>query len=236
MAMGREKHVLKIGGSLLFDDDMNVNIERIQEFVGFIEKNAAFIDCIVVGGGKIARAYINAIKEVHTNEAIQDLLGIKVSRLNALAIAALAGPALAFQGVPESIEALLRIKSEIPDKIVFMGGLEVGQSTTSVACEAAEALEAASLVIGTDVDGVYTKDPNKYDDAIKLDEATLAEIATILDLGNATNQQAGEYRILDNVSIGIIARSKFPVRIVKGDVQNFEAVFSGEAVGTLVKP
>jgi uridylate kinase len=130
----------------------------------------------------------------------------------------------------------LRLKSELPGKIVFMGGLEVGQSTTSVACEAAEALEAASLVIGTDVDGIYTKDPNKYDDAVKLDEVTVAEIAAILDLGNATNQQAGEYRILDNVSIGIIARSKFPVRIVKGDVQSFEAAFSGEAVGTLVKP
>lgn len=220
---------------MLFDDDMNVNIERIQEFVGFIEKNAAFIDCIVVGGGKIARAYINAIKEVHANEAVQDLLGIKVSRLNALAIAALIGPALAFQGVPESIEALLRIKSEIPDKIVFMGGLEVGQSTTSVACEAAEALEAKSLIIGTDVDGIYTKDPNKHEDAEKLDEVTLAEVARILDLGSAENQQAGEYRILDNVSIGIIGRSKFPVRIVKGDITIFEKAFAGEEVGTIVR-
>lgn len=221
---------------MLFDDDMNVNIERIQEFVEFIGKNATSIDVIVVGGGKIARAYINAIKEVHANEAVQDLLGIKVSRLNALAIAALVGPALAFQGVPESIEALLRTKSELPDKIVFMGGLEVGQSTTSVACEAAEALEAASLIIGTDVDGIYTKDPRKHEDAEKLDEVTLAEVATILDLGNGANQQAGEYRILDTVSIGIIARSKFPVRIVKGDVKNFEAVFQGEAIGTLVTP
>jgi uridylate kinase len=236
MTMANEKHVLKIGGSLLFDNEMNVNTGRIQEFIDFITKNQDRIDCVVVGGGKIARAYINAIKEVHANEAVQDLLGIKVSRLNALAIANLVGPGVAYQGVPESIEALLRLKSELPGKIVFMGGLEIGQSTTSVACEAAEALEAASLVIGTDVDGIYTKDPNRYDDAVKLDEATLAEIAGILDLGNATNQQAGEYRILDNVSIGIIARSKFPVRIVKGDVQSFEAAFSGEAIGTLVKP
>lgn len=234
--MAREKIVLKIGGSLLFDDEMNVNTEKIQEFIEFIKKNAEHIDCIVVGGGKIARAYIKAINEIHANESIQDLLGIKVSRLNALAIAHLVGPAVAYQGVPESIEALLRLKSELPDKVVLMGGLEVGQSTTSVACEATEALEAASLVIGTDVEGIYTKNPKEYDNAIKLDEATLAEIATILDLGNATNQQAGEYRILDNVSIGIIARSKFPVRIVKGDVETFEAAFSGEAVGTLVKP
>ncbi|HME52030.1 MAG TPA: UMP kinase [Candidatus Lokiarchaeia archaeon] len=234
--MAREKNVLKIGGSLLFDDEMNVKIDSIQEFIEFIVKNVPRLDCVVVGGGKIARAYINAIKDIHPNEAVQDLLGIKVSRLNALAIANLVGPDVAYQGVPESIESLLRLKSELPDKIVFMGGLEVGQSTTSVACEAAEALEAASLVIGTDVDGIYTKNPKEYTDAIKLDEITLAEIATILDLGNATNQQAGEYRILDNVSIGIIARSKFPVRIVKGDVDTFEAAFAGEAVGTLVKP
>jgi uridylate kinase len=234
--MVNEKHVLKIGGSLLFDNEMNVNTGRIQEFIDFITKNQDRIDCVVVGGGKIARAYINAIKEVNGNQSVQDLLGIKASRLNALAIASLVGPAVAYQGVPESIETLLRVKSEVPDKVVFMGGLEVGQSTTSVACEAAEALEAASLIIGTDVDGIYTKDPNKHEDAEKLDEVTLAEVARILDLGSAENQQAGEYRILDNVSIGIIGRSKFPVRIVKGDVQSFEAAFTGEAVGTLVKP
>nr|MDO8109812.1 UMP kinase [Candidatus Sigynarchaeota archaeon] len=233
--MARGKHILKIGGSLLFDDKLNVNTAKVQEFVEFIKKNAGRIDCVVVGGGKIARLYIDAARAVHANEALQDMLGIKVSRLNAIAIANLAGPAVAYQGVPESIAELVRLKSALPGKVVFLGGMEIGQSTTSVACEAAEALEAESLVIGTDVDGIYTKDPDKYKDAKKFDEITLAEVTKILDLGSAANQQAGEYRILDNVSLGIIGRSKFPVRVVKGETKTFEAAFAGNKVGTLVK-
>jgi uridylate kinase len=232
--MARNKHVVKIGGSLLFDDKLNVNTARIKEFVEFIKANQERIDAVVVGGGKVARLYIDAVKAVHPNEAVQDQLGIESSRLNAHAIAALVGPEVAYQGVPGSIEEMLRVKSAVPGKVVFLGGLEIGQSTTSVACEAAEALELP-LVIGTDVDGIYTKDPDKYKDAKKLDEVTTAEVAKILGLGNFANQQAGEYRILDNVSLGIIARSKIPVRLVKGETKALAAALAGEKVGTLVK-
>ncbi len=232
--MARDKHVVKIGGSLLFDDKLNVNTARIKEFVEFIKANQERIEVVVVGGGKIARLYIDAVKAVHPNEAVQDQLGIEVSRLNAMAIATLVGAGVAYQGVPGSIEELLRVKSAVPGKIVFLGGLEIGQSTTSVACEAAEALERP-LVIGTDVDGIYTKDPDKYKDAKKLDEVTTAEVAMILGLSGFANQQAGEYRILDNVSLGIIARSKIPVRLVKGEIKSLAAALAGDKVGTLVK-
>ncbi|NMC04348.1 MAG: UMP kinase [Candidatus Lokiarchaeota archaeon] len=228
------KHVVKIGGSLLFDDKLNVNTARIQEFVEFIKANLGRIDAVVVGGGKVARLYINNIKAIHANEAMQDRLGIEVSRLNALALANLVGMDVAYQGVPASIEELLRVKSAVPGKIVFLGGLEIGQSTTSVACEVAEALERP-LVIGTDVDGIYTKDPNKHKDAKKLDEVTPVEAARILDLANFSNQQAGEYRILDNVSLGIISRSKIPVRIVKGETKALAAALAGEKIGTFVR-
>jgi uridylate kinase len=232
--MVRDKHVVKIGGSLLFDEKLNVNTARIQEFVDFIKANQERIDAVVVGGGKVARSYINAIKAIHPNEAVQDRLGIEVSRLNALAIANLVGMEIAYQGVPGSIEELLRVKSAAPGKVVFLGGLEIGQSTTSVACEVAEALERP-LVIGTDVDGIYTKDPNKHKDAKKLDEVTPAEAAKILDLANFANQQAGEYRILDNVSLGIISRSKIPVRLVKGETKALAAALAGEKVGTAIR-
>ncbi|MBN2152068.1 MAG: UMP kinase [Candidatus Lokiarchaeota archaeon] len=232
--MARDKYVVKIGGSLLFDDKLNVNTSRIQEFVEFIKANEKRIDAVVVGGGRVARLYIGAVKAVRPNEAVQDVLGIAASRLNAQAIAALVGAEVAYQGVPGSIGELLRVKSAAPGKVVFMGGLEVGQSTTSVACEAAEALERA-LVIGTDVDGIYTKDPDKHKDAKRLDEVTIAEAARILGLGDFANQQAGEYRILDNVSLGIISRSKIPVRLVKGEAKVLAAALAGEQVGTLVK-
>lgn len=233
--MGNDKKVLKIGGSLIFDDDVAVKKEKVSDFIELIKKSKNKVDCVVVGGGKVARIYINAYRDLKDNQAIQDELGIKVSRLNALLLASLVGADIAYQGVPESIEELVKVKSMVPDKIVFLGGMEIGQSTTSVACQAAESLEAGALVIGTDVDGIYTADPDKDPGAKKLDEVTLEEVAKILKLSSAGNQAAGEYRIFDNVSLGIITRSNIPIRIVLGDIPTLESALSGKKVGTLIK-
>ena len=42
-----------------------------------------------------------------------------------------------------------------------MGGLTPGQSTTSVSLEVTEYINAEKLVILTDVDGIFDKDPKK---------------------------------------------------------------------------
>ena len=233
--MVEEKIIMKIGGSLLFDSDMQVRKENIFSFIDFIKNKVEKIEAVVIGGGKLARLFISVVTSKKSNQAIGDLFGIKVSRLNALTLATLAGSRVAYQAIPTSIEEVLRVKSLLPDKIMFLGGLEVGQSTTSVACEVAEALGTRMLVIGTDVDGIYTKDPDAYPDAEKLDEVTLAELRKILGIDGGENQAAGEYRILDAVSSSIIMRSGLRVRVVKGDVEVLEAAIKGGDVGTLIK-
>ncbi|MHA1369884.1 MAG: UMP kinase [Promethearchaeota archaeon] len=233
--MSEKGIVLKIGGSLLFNDDLTMNLSRIKEFSDFIQHNADLLECVVIGGGKIARSYIDTHRQLQENQAFEDLLGIKVSRLNALFISSLVGNSLAYQGVPESVEELLRIKSLNPEMIVFLGGLEVGQSTTSVACEITEAINASKLLIGTDVDGIYDKDPEKFKDAKKLDVISIPEIRTILGLNGHENQMAGEYRILDNISLSIIARSKLSVQIAKGNVKALQKAIDGEKVGTIIQ-
>ncbi|MHA1793455.1 MAG: UMP kinase [Promethearchaeota archaeon] len=234
--MAEHKIVLKIGGSMLFSEDLSLNLKEIEDFLTVIKNNHEKIQCVVVGGGKVARAYISALKTFNHNEAIQDLLGINVSRINAFLLAAIAGFDFAYQGVPTSIKELLEIKSANPDKIVFLGGLEVSQSTTSVACEAAEALNVKQIIVGTDVDGIYNKDPNKFNDAIKLNDVRLDEIMEILQINKAKNQSAGEYRILDAVSIGILKRSEITVQVIKASKDNFEKALNGQIVGTKINP
>ncbi|MHA1681031.1 MAG: UMP kinase [Promethearchaeota archaeon] len=234
--MALEKIILKIGGSLLFGNDLNVNTDRVKEFIEFIKTHASQIDCVVIGGGRVARVYIGALGAMNPNQARQDMLGIRVSKLNAILLAGIIGDDIAYQGVPGSIEELLAIKSMVPSKIVVLGGLEVGQSTTSVACEVAESLGGRMLIIGTDVDGIYTKDPDKHPDAKKLEEVTLDELVDILGLVDASNQKAGEYRILDFISMSIIRRSNLRVRILKGDVDSLGKALDGVNVGTLIKP
>ncbi|MBD3186445.1 UMP kinase [Candidatus Bathyarchaeota archaeon] len=233
--MDEAKKVLKIGGSLLFGETLEVNESRIKDFIELITEYRDSIAAVIVGGGKVARLYINALASMHGNQSLQDMLGIEISRINARMLASMMGNENAYQGIPRSARELLELRSILDGKIVFTGGFEVGQSTTSVACEVAEILGNLQLIIGTDVDGVYDKDPGKHPDARKLEKVTPSDIISILGIGSEKTQKAGEYRILDTVSLSIIMRSNLNVRIVKGDTGTLKRALKGEHVGTRIQ-
>ncbi|MFX0104931.1 MAG: UMP kinase, partial [Candidatus Hodarchaeota archaeon] len=65
------KSVIKIGGSLLFTENKELNKEKIQKFCQIFKKMKYFgTHVIVCGGGKIAREYINAVRTFSGNEAL----------------------------------------------------------------------------------------------------------------------------------------------------------------------
>jgi len=85
--------VVSIGGSVLAPD---LDPDRVAAYAEAIERLAAD-GCevgVVVGGGGVAREYIETARELGANEVELDQLGIGTTRLNArLLIAALAGGA-----------------------------------------------------------------------------------------------------------------------------------------------
>ena len=111
-----------------------------------------------------------------------------------------------------------------------MGGLQPGQSTTSVALEVAEFMNAEELVILTDVDGIYDKDPKKFDEAKLLKRLTYKELQEIIfnSFGD-TQAAAGEYRIFDAVSLQILKRSNIKTIIMSGkNLKEFQKYWNGE--------
>jgi uridylate kinase len=232
------KVVIKLGGSLLFSEDYKINSEKVKEFSNIIGSSIHFKRPVVVcGGGILAREYINAVRNFKGNEALCDTFGIEVSRLNAKLLIAKFFDA-AFPQVPKSIEELST--AILFDKTVVMGGLQPGQSTTSVAFEVAEYIRANHLVILTDVDGIYDKDPKKFDDAKLLEKVNYEKLQDII-LGASGEKQAaaGEYRIFDTISLQILKRSKLSVFVMSGkNLKEFGKFWKGEkdVIGTRILP
>jgi uridylate kinase len=223
-----KKIVIKIGGSLLFTKDKVLDRVKIDKFCQIFKNGKYFGSHIIVcGGGIIAREYINAVRSFHGNEALCDTFGIDLSRINSkLLIASFQD--FAFPLVPKTIQELsiaLLFK-----KIIIMGGLQPGQSTTSVALEVAEFINAEELVILTDVEGIYDKDPKKFKDAKLLKSLTHDELQQII-INSPEDKQAaaGEYRIFDAVSLQILKRSNIKIIIMSGkDLKEFEKYWNGE--------
>ncbi|MFX0076738.1 MAG: UMP kinase [Candidatus Hermodarchaeota archaeon] len=220
--------VIKFGGSLIFSEGGTINSQKITEFCDIIKQNKDYDSVVVVcGGGTVARQYIRALRDFTENEVLCDLIGIDISRINSRLIIA-EMKQLAFPKVPTSIEELsLAIKSH---NIIVMGGLQPGQSTTSVAITVAEFLKAEKLVILTDVDGIYDKDPDLYEDAKlfeKLSYETLQKL--ILESSANTQASAGEYRIFDAVSLQILKRSGIKVVVTSGkEFAQFKKIWNKE--------
>ncbi len=214
MAKKIQKIVLKIGGSLLFDSDLNVRLDQVRKFASILQKSSDII-AVVIGGGKIARTYITAARKVGAGESLCDTFGIEVSRINArLLISALGDGAFS-----EPVRNLTEIRQfQHFHKIMVAGGFVPGQSTTSVTLQIAEALGATDVLVLTNTDGIYNKDPNKFADAVKYDTITIKELEkVILGGGGATQAAAGEYRIFDAVSMQILKRSHFAVKFANGE-------------------
>ncbi len=228
--------VIKFGGSLLFSKGGTINYEKITEFCDLIKKDNNYDSIVIVcGGGTIARQYIKAIREFTENEILCDMIGIDISRINSRLIIANMEE-FAYPQVPESFEELS--KAIITSKIAVMGGLQPGQSTTSVAIQVAEFLKAERLIILTDVDGIYDKDPKVADDAKLLRELNYDSLQKIiLEMSRENQAAAGEYRIFDAVSLQILKRSNVVVSVISGlNLDQFKKLWNNEKanVGTTI--
>ncbi len=204
--------VLKIGGSLLFDETI-FNASRVKDFAQMVI-NTPEIQVIVVGGGSIARIYIQGARVLGASEAECDLLGIAASRMNAQLLIHAIGEN-SYPQVPICVKDFS--KAHVTGKLVVLGGLQPGQSTTSVAAIIAEYLHADRLVVLTDVDGIYEKDPHKFPNAKRFATITIDQLQKVLQSGAGGKQAAaGEYQIFDPVSSEIVKRSKLPVLLMSG--------------------
>ncbi len=224
--------VVKIGGSLLYDENGHAHLDKIRGLAGALR---AVMDdghqlVVVVGGGRPARTFISAARALGANETQCDWIGIKVARLNAELLCA----ALGEYAYPKIVEDLDELEvARHTGRAVLMGGLIPGQSTNAVAAVAAEIVGADLLLNATNVDGVYDRDP-KESGARKLERVTVSELDRILSGGGT---RAGEYRLFDPVAIRVVGRSHISTVIFNGsDPTNILRIVRGEDIGTRVMP
>ncbi|ABL77924.1 UMP kinase [Thermofilum pendens] len=224
--------VVKLGGSLLFEDEGSLKegyvrgfLRELREYLA--ESNGRVV--VVVGGGRYARNYIQLGRRLGVNEGVLDYLGILVSRLNAATMYA------AFYNSPPLIpETLLDVHKLLASglRVVFMGGLQPGQSTTTTAALVAESLNG-SLIIATDVEGIYTDDPKRNPAATLMERVSVEELRRMFQ----REQVAGEYRMIDVLSLNVIQRSKVKVFVLKGDPPGniFRALRGERVAGTFIE-
>jgi uridylate kinase len=183
---------------------------------------------IVVGGGNIIRG-VSAAADGIIKRTSGDYMGMLATIINGVAIQ----EALESIGLEARLQLAIEMK-EIGESfivrralrhlekgrvVIFAGGTGNPYFTTDTAAILrANEIEADYLIKATKVDGVYDKDPAKFDDAVKLNEVSYDEA-----LGN-------HIRVMDDTAIALAKENNLPIivcnmfesgnlaKILKGDM------------------
>ncbi|MCY3854366.1 MAG: UMP kinase [Thaumarchaeota archaeon] len=217
----KKKLVIKLSGRVFdFYDD---KITKYANFISHLSND--YQPIIIAGGGKMARIYISNARSVNANESTLDEFGIEVSRLNAkLLICALKK---VYPYPPKNLrEVQLAVNTNM---IVVSGGLYPGQSTNGTAALIAEKIGAFLFLNATDVDGIYDHDPNKNKNAKKFDQININKLQHMI---THHESNAGEYDLMDLISLKIIERSKIKTIVLNSNMHELEKAVSGNVVGT----
>lgn len=214
---------IKLGGSIAFPDGPDLGF--IEDFSRKVKKLTKTADvAVVVGAGSISRTYTKRLRS-RMNEAFLDELGIELARLNAKIIAKFL--------VGKYVQTLREAMETVEERLIpVMGGLTPGQSTDAVAAVVAEYLEADALLVLTNVDGIYDKDPEKHPDAKKMGRMGFRELQRICE---SLEYSASDYPVFDFVAAKIVSRSKIRTVVCNGrNVREFKDVLAGK-LGTVIE-
>lgn len=180
---------------------------------------------VVVGGGTIARQYIDAAKKIGLTHDEQDSIAIQASRLNAKLVAIALGTtkvSLSPRGAVSDVEK---------QRVAVMGGLRPGITTDTVAALVGEVWHSDLIVKASDQHGIYTTDPRKDSYAQLLSTISYAKAVEIL----GGKHSPGIHSIVDPVAVRLIAKKRLKLVVVNGaQPENVLKAINGENIGTTV--
>ncbi|MFP3318514.1 MAG: UMP kinase [Thermoplasmata archaeon] len=209
-----EDVVISVGGSLVNPGGIDENfLQGFSEMINSLIDKYRFV--IVVGGGKLARDYIEIARKRGESEYNLDLIGIMATRINALLVKSYIKNARYAQDL-----------KEITNGNVVMGGTVPGHTTDAVSLLAAELLGVKKVINATTVDGVYDKDPKVNKDARLIKDIRYADLLGMFYLNSSG---AGPNQVLDFLSIKIAERSGIEIMVINGrDIDNFKKAIEGD--------
>ena len=221
--------VLRIGGSVMASP---VNTDLMSKYADIVKKlkKQNHEVAVVVGGGSLAREFISTAKNLGLDMRAQDEIAISVSRLFAQLFLITLGD-LACDKVALTLDDAAKCLHH--GKIVVMGGLKPGITTDTVAALVAERVNGELLVKGTNQNGIYTGDPRKYPDAVKLDHLRFDDLPEVFP---ESRHKAGMHQIVDPEAVKVLKRERVKLVVVNGfNPENILLAVQGEKVGTVVE-
>lgn len=223
--------IISLGGSLIVPD--GIDWKFLRGFKALIEEEISsgksFI--LVTGGGRTARAYIDAAGLVApVSDEDRDWLGIHSTRLNAHLVRTVfrdhAYPRINTN--PHDLDDFYLAK----DPILVAAGWRPGHSTDYDAVLLGKYLDATKVINLSNISHVYDKDPSVSPDAKRFEKMTWKEFRSLV----GEEWSPGLNAPFDPIAARLAEQEGMEVAILSGkDLPNLKAYLDGESFeGTVI--
>lgn len=237
MSIPYKRVLLKLSGERMAKANSNGvlsmgAIQHLAEEVVSIHEQGIEVG-VVLGAGNILRG--SEAAEAGFEEAQAHSMGMLATVINALALQSILEQHGKFTRVMSAVEmnsiaepyirrrALRHMEK---DRIVILAGGTGNPFFTTDSAGALRAIElnADVLIKATQVDGIYDKDPNKYDDAVHLGDITFKEV--LVD----------NLKVMDGAAMALCREHNMPLMVcsIEGKGSLLDAI-QGKAKRTLVR-
>jgi uridylate kinase len=233
--MQYKRILLKLSGEALMGErNYGIDPKRLSEYAKEIKEvvEKGIEVAIVIGGGNIFRGIAGASNGMDRVQG--DHMGMLATCINGLALQS----ALEDAGLHTRLQTAIEIK-EIAEPyikrrairhlekgrvVIFGGGTGNPYFTTDTAAVLrAVEINADAILKGTRVDGVYTADPEKDENAKKFDNITFKDV---IEKG---------LKVMDMTAFTLSEENKLPIIIFDMNTKgNLLKLVSGEKIGTVV--
>jgi len=228
--------LLKLSGEALMGNSKKLGIDpqtvdQISREIGEIYNMGVQIG-IIVGGGNIFRGLSASARGM--DRVTADYMGMLATVLNSLALQDF----LERHDIPTRVMTAIKMEelaepfirrraiSHLDNNNVVIFGAGTGNpyfTTDTAAALRAIEIEADAIFKGTQVDGVYDKDPQIHDDAIKFEELTYMQVVE------------KRLRVMDTTAVTLCMENNLPILVFKLKVPgNLKKIISGDKIGTKV--
>ena len=227
--------LVKLSGEAIGEaDGRGIDSDKLETVADqIVDLNKAGTEiAIVIGAGNFWRGRYggNYIKRTTS-----DYMGMLATTLNALALQEM----LESKGVQTRVQTAIEMKQVAEPYIrrKAVRHLEKGRvvifacgtgspffTTDSAAALRAVEMDSDVILLAKNVDGVYNKDPKKYEDAVKYEEVTYMQ---------SINEKLG---VMDTTAITLCMENRIPILVFALNEENsIKRAASGENIGTIIK-
>lgn len=227
--------LVKLSGEAIGKEDgRGIDSNKLEKVVNqIVDLSKGGIEiAIVIGAGNFWRGRYG---DKYMERTTSDYMGMLATVLNALAVQEMAES----KGIDTRVMTAIEMKQiaepyirrravrhlEKGRVVIFACGTGNPYFTTDTgAALRANEIDADVILLAKNVDGVYDKDPNKYEDAKKYDEITYMQ-----SISEGLN-------VMDATAITLCMENKIPIRVFALNEENsIKRVVEGERLGTIIE-